>query len=173
MENIKLIIPDIKYEKEFINFINDFKSTGEKLIPFILKFYKGNIIDYVNDLLNFSKGIGVPEGLIEHSTFWLKNDFEILGVINIRHRLNDLLIKQGGHIGFGISPKNRKKGYGKQLLKLGLIESKKIGINRVLLTCDKNNVGSSKVIIYNGGVLDSEELIDNKIIQRYWIDNKA
>ena len=96
----------------------------------------------------------------------------MVGAINIRHYLNDHLLKYGGHIGDGIRPSERRKGYATKMIALGLAECKKLGIDRVLLVCDKDNIGSKRSIIKNGGILENELLEDGKIVERYWIDVK-
>lgn len=89
----------------------------------------------------------------------------------MRLKLNQYLTSIGGHIGYSINPTERKKGYGKQMLKQALIEAKKQGLEKVLLTCDSDNQGSRKIIESNRGIL--EETIFNeeraKTINRYWI----
>ena len=77
----------------------------------------------------------------------------------------------GGHIGDGIRPSERGKGYGTELVRLALIECKKLGIHRVLMTCDKDNIASAKTILRNGGVLENEVVNEEgEIEQRYWIE---
>ena len=71
----------------------------------------------------------------------------------IRHKLNESLLKNGGHIGDGVRPSERRKGYATEMIRLALEECKKIGIDRVLMVCYKDNIGSRKSIINNGGVL--------------------
>lgn len=94
----------------------------------------------------------------------------LLGAVNIRHYLNESLLYSGGHIGLGIRPSERRKGYATQMIRLALEECRKLGIQRVLMTCDKDNLGSAGSIIRNGGVLDSEFVNeDGEIEQRYWI----
>ncbi len=94
-----------------------------------------------------------------------------MGAVNIRHYLNDYLLQYGGHIGDGIRPSERRKGYATKMVGLALEECKKLGINRVLMVCDKDNIGSAKSIVYNGGVLENEFADeDGTIEQRYWID---
>ena len=113
------------------------------------------------------------DGKVPDSVYFLL-DVErdiLLGAVNIRHCLNDYLLQFGGHIGDGVRPSERRKGYATEMIRLSLIECKKLGINRVLMVCDKTNVGSAKSIIKNGGVLENELVDDNgKIQQRYWID---
>ncbi len=74
----------------------------------------------------------------------------------IRHKLNESLLKNGGHIGDGVRPSERRKGYATEMIRLALEECKKIGIDRVLMVCYKDNIGSRKSIINNGGVLENE-----------------
>ena len=93
----------------------------------------------------------------------------LLGAVNIRHYLNEELLMHGGHIGDGIRPSERRKGYATKMIALALQECKKLGIDRVLMTCDKNNIGSRKSIINNGGVLENEIPYEGIILQRYWI----
>lgn len=102
-----------------------------------------------------------------------KSDNKVIGTIQIRHRLNESLLKNGGHIGDGVRPAERKKGYATEMIRLALEECKKIGINRVLMVCFKDNIGSAKSIINNGGILENEfPAEDGKIDQRYWISLK-
>ena len=100
-----------------------------------------------------------------------KNDSEIVGMVNIRHKLNESLINRGGHIGYSIRPTERKKGYGTLMLKLALRKCRELNLSKVLITCDKINVASAKVIQNNSGVLEDEVFNEtfSEIIQRYWI----
>ena len=113
------------------------------------------------------------DGRVPDSVYFLL-DVErdiLLGAVNIRHCLNDYLLQFGGHIGDGVRPSERRKGYATEMIRLALMECRKLGMNRVLMVCDKTNVGSAKSIIKNGGVLENEVVDDNgKIQQRYWID---
>lgn len=114
------------------------------------------------------------EGKVPNSVFFLLDEERntLLGAVDIRHYLNDHLLKYAGHIGDGIRPSERRKGYATEMIKLALIECKKLGINRVLMVCDKSNIASSKSIINNGGILENEFIENNKIQQRYWIEVK-
>lgn len=95
----------------------------------------------------------------------------MVGAINIRHYLNDNLLKHGGHIGDGVRPSERQKGIATRMIALGLEECKKLGLKRVLMTCRKDNIGSAKSIINNGGILENEIKQDDGVVtQRYWID---
>ncbi|ETI96234.1 MAG: hypothetical protein Q606_CBAC00089G0001, partial [Intestinibacter bartlettii DORA_8_9] len=100
------------------------------------------------------------------------SDNRIVGMVDIRHRLNYFLSICGGHIGYSVRPSERKKGYGTEILKQALEYAKTININNVMLACYKENEGSRKIIVKCGGKLEKEfTYIDGKIIQVYWIDN--
>ena len=113
------------------------------------------------------------DGMVPYSVFFLLDEDRnrLLGAVNIRHRLDESLLREGGHIGDGIRPTERRKGYATEMIRLALIECRKLGIDKVLMTCNKDNIGSAKSIIRNGGVLENEFVnSDGKIEQRYWID---
>jgi len=112
------------------------------------------------------------ETRVPDSVFFLLDDERnrLLGAANVRHELNDYLLREGGHIGDGIRPSERRKGYATALVGLALEECRKLGIGRVLMTCDKDNIGSAKSIVKNGGVLENEIVDENgTTVQRYWI----
>ena len=98
-----------------------------------------------------------------------KSDNKMLGTINIRHPYEGY-VKIYGHIGYGIRPSERNKGYATQMLTLALAHCKEIGLEKVLLTCDKSNTASRKTITKCNGVFESESLQDDgEFLQRYWI----
>ena len=112
------------------------------------------------------------DGKVPDSVFFLLDTERniLLGAINIRHYLNDYLLNYGGHIGDGIRPSERGKGYATEMIRLSLSECKKLGLDKVLMVCNKSNIASAKTIIKNGGILKNEFLDDNgEIHQRYWI----
>ena len=113
------------------------------------------------------------DGLVPDSVFFLLDEDRdrLLGAVNIRHYLSDALLKEGGHIGDGIRPSERRKGYATKMIRLALDECRKLGITRVLMTCEKTNIGSARSIINNGGVLENEFVnSDGEVEQRYWIE---
>ena len=93
-----------------------------------------------------------------------------VGAVNIRLCLNDRLARVGGHIGDGICPAERKKGYGTAMVALALDECRRRGFERVLMVCEKDNTASAKTITRNGGVLENEVDDDGCVLQRYWIE---
>ncbi len=112
----------------------------------------------------------VREGLVPSTTFLAidEND-NLLGMIDIRHRLNEHLMNVGGHIGYSVIKQHRQKGIATKMLALALLECEKLNIYNVLITCDKSNIASAKTIIKNGGILENEVMESNRTTQRYWI----
>ena len=127
--------------------------------------------DY-HDFDYYLENLEVGANLIPNSVFFLLDEERdrLLGAVNIRHYLNEALLKGGGHIGDGIRPSERRKGYATEMIRLALIECRKLGIDRVLMTCEKNNIGSAKSILKNGGVLENDFVNSEGCVeQRYWI----
>lgn len=112
------------------------------------------------------------DGKVPNSTFFCLDEERniMVGAVNIRHYLSDYLLKYGGHIGDGIRPSERRKGYATKMISLALAECRKLGLERVLMVCDRDNTGSAKSIINNGGALENEVEKDGVVEQRYWIE---
>lgn len=100
-----------------------------------------------------------------------QSDNKIIGMTNIRHSLENGFEISGGHIGYSIRPSERKKGYGNIILALALNYCKTLGIKNVLVTCNKENNASKKVILNNGGKYENEIEENGEIIERFWIKN--
>jgi predicted acetyltransferase len=104
---------------------------------------------------NSANGIGLQEGGVKQSTFWLYIDGKPVGIGKLRHCLVDHLYKVGGHVGYSIRPSERGKGYGNLMLELLIGEAKKINIDRLLLTIKNQNVKSIKVALKNNGIIEN------------------
>lgn len=136
--------------------------------------FKGDIdmmIDFLPKMIDASNS---PDGHVP-CTFLMAFDEknEIVGRTSIRHELTDFLLREAGHIGYGVMPEHRRQGHATAILKQSLEYCKnKLGLNRVLVTCDDDNVGSWKTIEANGGTLENTVTrSDGKTLcRRYWID---
>jgi predicted acetyltransferase len=156
--------------------VREFAEAGEDLVPWVLADLGGDVNAYVEYLEQQSRAQSLPDGRVPHSTFWLVDGSgEVVAISNLRHRLNEFLSEVGGHIGFGVRPSARRRGFATQVLRCTLIEAQRLGIERVLVTCDKGNLGSERAIRKNHGVLQDEIWSDvySRVVQRFWIAVKA
>ena len=174
-DKIKLVKLSEEYKELLFEMMEEWTNYGNggeyDKIPYAI--FKNDYKDfdtYLNNLeIKEFDGTFVPD-----STFFAldtkRNIF--VGAVNIRHFLTESLLKSGGHIGDGIRPSERGKGFGTEIIRLSLLECKKMGINKVLIICDKNNIASKKTIIRNGGKKENTNSAEDDNLERYWIDIK-
>ena len=151
---LKLVKLQEKYKTQLFEMMDEWYQTGEKIVPYAIR---------KNDYHNFEEYLEKLEvkeneqGLVPDSTFFCldteKNIF--VGAVNIRHYLNESLLLNGGHVGDGVRPSERRKGIATKMIGLALEECRKLGIKKVLMVCNKENIGSAKSIQNNGGILDN------------------
>ncbi len=173
MSTLTLVSPNAALADSYKALVAEFMDSGEQLVPFVLGFDHSDFPAFLASLEDCARGLGLPEGFVPHSTFWLVDESgEVLAVSNIRHMLTASLLREGGHIGYGVRPSARGKGYGTALLQHSLAAAAQLGITRALVTCDRNNRASARVILRNGGVLEDEVVSAQRgvVVQRYWID---
>lgn len=171
--NLKLIKLTKEYKAALAEMIDEWKRDQEinhtNHSPWAI--FKNDYHDFDYYLENLEVK-SESDGKVPDSVFFLLDEDRnrLLGAVNIRHYLNEFLLREGGHIGDGIRPSERRKGYATEMIRLALIECKKLGMNRVLMACNKDNIGSAKSIINNGGILENEFIdSDGEVAQRYWI----
>lgn len=168
---LRLVKLDWNYQQQFHEMMEEWHGTGEKIIPYAIR--RNDYRDFEHYLDNLEQK-AESGGLVPDSTFFCLDEERdlFLGAVNIRHKLNAQLLLNGGHIGDGVRPSERGKGIGTKMVGLALEECKKLGIDKVLMVCDRENVASAKTIQRNGGILENEVEVDGVIEQRYWIDLK-
>jgi len=171
MEKLKYEIPSIVRKQDALEFINEFYKYNSNING------TGSLDSYFDNyeewLIKLEKDYNTEfsEERVPARTYFLvrENDNKIIGMINIRLTLNERLKKSGGHIGYCIRPTERRKGYNKINLYLGLKECQKYGIKEAMLTCDKTNLGSAKTMQSLGANLIEEFYEDNVLEQKYII----
>lgn len=173
MEKFKLVYPTIEYEAKAFDYIKEFKEYNSQINGVGGLDRYSNYNDWLVKIDNDSNDSRKEPPRVQATTFFFvrEEDDTIIGMINIRHYLNNYLLKEGGNIGYSIRPLERNKGYAKKMLLIALDFCKSLKIDRVLLTCDKNNIPSKKTIISCGGVFENE-IYDGsyaEIVERYWI----
>ena len=171
--NIELVRLTSEYKKQLFEMLEEWKEdiivNHTDMSPW--KIWANDFHDFDHYLNNLDTAEETQNGWVPDTTlFCLDKDRNIfVGAVNIRHYLNDALRKTGGHIGDGIRPSERRKGYATAMIALALEECKRLGIRKVLMCCDKENIGSAKSITKNGGILENEVEAEGHIEQRYWI----
>lgn len=166
----KLMFPTREMQPAYEAYVAGWAATGEHFVP-----WAGGLrgMGYDDWLENLRKMRDDPAESFVPSTllFFADENDRLLGMLDLRHMLNSKLMNVGGHIGYGLHPATRGQGLAKEMLRLGLVEAKKLGIPRALLTCNDDNPASAKTIEACGGVRDidfTDE--DGTLIRRYWID---
>lgn len=178
MKKFYLERPSIERKNEIIEYLDEFVKYGSDIngAGSLDKIYDGYTFEEALDRClkledeEYAKSVNRCPG----KTFLLikEEDNKIVGTINVRWNLTPEMLQFGGHIGYGIRPTERRKGYNKINLYLGMIEAKKVGLDKVMLDCDVNNLGSDKTLKALGGKLERTEIdSSNGILKNvYWFD---
>jgi predicted acetyltransferase len=167
-QNITLIEPTTKLEVEFLAMAEEYRAARDERYESALEDFPA----YLEHLSHAACGMNLPPGRVPEDNFWLVLNSRILGRSKLRHWLTPELEYEGGHIGYDIRPSERKKGYGTLILELTLKRARSLGLSRVLLTCDTDNIGSVRIIEKNGGELSGKATSrkSGKQISQYWIE---
>ncbi|MFC6708053.1 GNAT family N-acetyltransferase [Flexivirga alba] len=177
---IRLIQPTVRLHQAFLDcafefgsghrdgFATDSISDVELADPESFAAWVATRVSYADE------AIELPPDRVHDTLSWIIDGREperILGSISLRHRLNDFLLQVGGHIGYGVRPTSRRQGVATAALGLALDQARSLGLQRVLVTCAKDNVPSACTIEHWGGDLeDVRETPDHGMVRRYWID---
>ena len=170
MKRIHLEQISLKHKDEIYKIKEEYDKNKE---DYNGAFFIKEFDDYdklIKNLDNYAKGIMDNPNYVPYTCYVaITNEGQIVGLGSLRHELNDYLKQFGGHIGYSVVPSERKKGYGTRILKLLLKEAKIKNITDILVTCSEDNIGSTKVIENNKGVLENKIEHDGKITCRYSI----
>ena len=168
---LKLVKLEPQYRRHLEEMMGEWYATGEKIVPYAIR--KNDYQDFDYYLQHLEIKVETDGRVLDSTFFCLDEERDIfVGAVNIRHYLTEAMLLNGGHIGDGVRPSERRKGIATQMIGLALEECHELGIGRVLMVCDKENIGSAKSILNNGGVLENEIIVDGVTEQRYWIELK-
>lgn len=172
-----LAFPDVRLHASWAATVRDFGAEyphGSGIAPDVeTDLSAAGCAAFVAERLRYADPLAeLPEGRVACTYFWILDDHPgdpvdpVVGFLAVRHRLNDWLLDQGGHIGYSVRPGRRRRGHAARALALGVAHAGGLGLDRVLVTCDDTNPASRRVITGGGGVL--EDVRAGK--ERYWID---
>lgn len=173
---MKLVFPDLCYKEKAIKFINEFHTyhsevNGSGSLDRYLR--ESTYEEWIKKVFSDMDIANIPQARVPALTYFYvrEGDDEIVGMINLRLALNDFLRTEGGHIGYGIRPTERKKHYATDMLAKALKVYETLGFHEVIITCDKCNVASANVIKNCNGELVSEFYSETfkEVIQKYII----
>jgi len=153
---------------DLVAYAREFAEAGEPhvVLP------DGDPEAFFEGVERFEAGRDLPEDRVRMTWFWLFRGDRIVASSRLRHALIPVLLLDGGNIGYEVRPSERRRGVGRELLRLTLAEARRIGLRRALLTTETTNRGSIGVILANGGVFEDTSLSPNtgRTMNRYWIE---
>lgn len=165
----ELVTPDVRWYPSWAATLKEFGEDfphGSGLSPDETSLDRDACTAFVAERLRFADpSATLPADRVPCDFFWITDGAEMIGFLALRHRLNDHLLDEGGHIGYSVRPSRRRQGHAARALALALDRAAAHGLDRVLLTCDEDNLGSRRTIEGAGGVL--EDVRSGK--RRYWI----
>lgn len=171
--DLKLIKPTKALEKDFRAAISEFRENGETQIETLFSRSGYDMDNYLKLTQQAEAGFALPQGFVPYTTYWsVQDDQHVIGFCHFRHYLTNPLKIEGGHIGYSVRPSERQKGYGTQQLALMLEACRWMAFEKVMITCDFDNIASYKIIEANGGVLSGEAISPRtqKRVLHYWIN---
>lgn len=168
-----LIEPTSDYMEQICQYRREFLENGESMDGTSLLWEYENIEEWLEFVrISKNKETCSPDWVPDRQYLSVrKSDNQLIGMIDIRDELNEECLNYYGHIGFSIRKSQRKRGYATEQLRLALERCANNSMERVLITCDKNNIASAKTIVKNGGLLENEiyDPNDGTMTQRYWV----
>ncbi len=171
---MKLVSPNIQYEQSFLQAVRDHKNSDEHDGLFDAHEYawfEEHFEMLVQKYLDESAGKNLLDDRVASTQFWIVDGDTWLGRFSLRHELNETLKTYGGHLGYYLVQDARKKGVGTWAMEKVLEEARALGMKKLLVTCNPDNVGSQKLIQKFGGIL--QDTIESKLnkgpLMRWWI----
>ena len=169
----QLVHPSSQYKSSYLEALREFHREGRYTYNDFDQL-RTNFQAHVDDERQRIHLENIEPYRVPETIYWLVDDGEFIGRLELRHELNDHLLEVGGHIGYSIRPSRRQSGYGTLILDLALQKACEFGMEKVLLTCDPDNVASRKIIEKNGGEFENRIDVVRDGMEyhklRFWID---
>lgn len=172
MDSIKLIRPDSHYKDALLEYCEEFLTAHETIHGSGGLERFASFEEWLKACVEGEHEETTPEGRVPATQYLAvrEQDSKLVGMIQVRHFLNEYLKREGGHIGYSVRKSERRKGYAAGMLNAALKDCKVLGITRVLVTCEPNNIASAGVIKANGGVYEKQIATEaNGKLDHYWI----
>jgi predicted acetyltransferase len=172
IDRLALVRPSAAYEHAALDYRDEFVRSGDELHGSGGLATAPTFEQWLSEVRRYEDGVDIGDDKVPATQYLAirVSDDRLVGILNLRHRFNDALLIEGGHIGYSVRASERRKGYATEILRQALRRCQDMEIDRVLLTCYTDNVASAAVIRSNGGVLDDETCsADGRLSQRYWI----
>lgn len=174
-DKLSLVRPSLSYLEQIEAFRQEFDHINETMHGSIGLLDFKDTTEWLDFVKKCEEGFNTIMFKVPSSTFLCirQSDQKMVDICNIRHNVvQERLFNRVGHIGYSIAPSERYKGYAKEQLRLAVIEAKKIGIDRILMTCDITNIASEKTILANNGIYNNtfHDRSDDSYTKRFWIE---
>lgn len=173
MQKIHFVVPEEKYKELVLNYMQEHFDNGEEhLHGASMLETKDTYEEWLAGVIAQRKKETVQPNWVVSSTFLVMDEEEtqVIGMIDVRHELNDFLRNYGGHIGYGVRPSQRRQGYATTMLEMALAYCKTLAVSDVMVSCMKHNQGSKQTILKCGGIIEREFENEEGIVQIYWIN---
>ncbi len=172
MDEIRLIVPDESYREQIWEYRARFQETKEDSGGCGSLLDCDSFEEWLRNTRSMTDPATCPEGYVPADCYLAVRtaDNRVVGMIDLRHHIDHpILGTWGGHIGYSVHPDERRKGYATRMLEMDLENARKLGLSRVMVTCDDGNIASEKTILKNGGVYENTVPVEDRMVKRFWI----
>ncbi len=172
--DLELVLPDLSFQKIYEDMMEEWSEFGGRLNPAALRNNGAPYDKWLRWMQEDRHADTCPEGAVPQTLYFaVRHDGRLLGAVTIREHLDEKFKLDGGNVGYGVRPSERKKGYAKTMLRLALVKLAEAGIVDVILTCAEDNIGSENTKRACGAVyLNTVMNIDGEKIKRFGIKNQ-